>query len=1055
VRSLKRELLAELREAHESGSVVRPEDVLARWPADPATDPDVASVLFEDFRQRQHNGEEPSVADYEERFPAQANSLAGLLHQNDLLHSVGGISGSEGTILGLPAVGDELFGFRLRHELGRGAFARVFLAEQSHLADRPVVLKVSGIEGDEPQTLAQLQHTHIVPIYSVHEDTRAGLRAVCMPYFGGASLSEVLHGAWADTEPPTQGTQLVQALSAVASPSIVGGQLSSSRGQRSGVRGQKSEVRSEESADRNGQAAAGLPTTADPGLLTPSPCALPAALSESYLRAVAWVVARLAEALEHAHQRGVLHRDIKPSNILLSAEGQPMLLDFNLAQCTNSPRARASATLGGTVAYMAPEHLRALASRDPALADQVDHRADIYSLGMVLFEMLTGRRPFEQSASYAPMPALIEAMAVERGKRMPSLRAKRRDVPWSLESVVRRCLAPHAAQRYQRAEHLAEDLQCFLEDRPLKHAPELSRVERVQKWMRRHPRLKSSGMVAAAASLFVVTLGAALIGANRNLANTQAHLDSAQDRERQQAYEAGTTRTLCLLNTVSDLDEHLRQGLVVCETTLNRYQVLEREDWQNEPAWQRLAPQDQQRLAEDTRELLLLLAWGQVRIAPHDPAVLREALILLDRAADIRGLPSSRALWEARAFYRDQLGETAEAQRARGQAEQLQPVSARDHYQLALSYARRPDGSGLALAVAELDRAIELNPTYYWSHMQRGLCHQQRGAYALAAADFGVCAGLWPEFAWGQFNLGCALEQLGRKEEAIRCYGAALERDPTLVLAFINRGVAALELQRYGPALEDLTKAAELGRDDAFLHAGRGMALEGLGRFPEAEQAFREAFRRAADVPDEQRSRLLWVYGFSVSGRLPGEARRAFDQVLRRQPDHPQALYGRALLAMREAEVLHALPIGNRGLLQWLRRQEALRFFDRAVLADPGLVPARLYRAILRARLGHLETALEDINWCLAKQDQDGATLYAAACVTALAAEQAGLSPAGALAAEQSIELLRRAFTQGYGGDKAALDPDLAGLSAYPRFQELLSQHTPIRSASASTSYAQ
>src|SRR5205823_14985823 len=98
-----------------------------------------------------------------------------------------------------------LFRSSLRQELGRGAFARVFLAEQPDLARRPVVLKVSGIDGDEPQTLAQLQHTHIVPIYSVHEDARAGLRAVCLPYFGGASLSRVLEALWSETPLPGRG----------------------------------------------------------------------------------------------------------------------------------------------------------------------------------------------------------------------------------------------------------------------------------------------------------------------------------------------------------------------------------------------------------------------------------------------------------------------------------------------------------------------------------------------------------------------------------------------------------------------------------------------------------------------------------------------------------------------------------------------------------------------------------------------------------------------------------------------------------------------------------
>src|SRR5947208_12354406 len=115
----------------------------------------------------------------------------------------------------LPVPGDEVFHFRLGRELGRGAFARVFLAEQADLANRRVVLKCSSIEAAEPQTLAQLQHTNIVPIYSVHEDRDAGLRAVCMPYFGGASLSQVLHMLWSKTERPVRGEELALALEAV------------------------------------------------------------------------------------------------------------------------------------------------------------------------------------------------------------------------------------------------------------------------------------------------------------------------------------------------------------------------------------------------------------------------------------------------------------------------------------------------------------------------------------------------------------------------------------------------------------------------------------------------------------------------------------------------------------------------------------------------------------------------------------------------------------------------------------------------------------------------
>src|SRR4030095_5789982 len=106
----------------------------------------------------------------------------------------------------------------------------------------------------------------------------------------------------------------------------------------------------------------------------------------TYARAIAWWGARLAEALAHAHERGVLHRDIKPSNVLVTADGLPMLLDFNLA---HDPRAEADdateVRLGGTLAYMAPEHLEAMIAGQ---GDRIDHRSDLYALGKVLVEAL-------------------------------------------------------------------------------------------------------------------------------------------------------------------------------------------------------------------------------------------------------------------------------------------------------------------------------------------------------------------------------------------------------------------------------------------------------------------------------------------------------------------------------------------------------------------------------------------------------------------------------------------------------------------------------------------
>jgi serine/threonine protein kinase/tetratricopeptide (TPR) repeat protein len=979
-RSLKRELLREQQAAWDSGCPAAPEDLLRRWPTDPQTDPDAVSILLGDLMQRRLHGEAPSVQEYATRFPLHHQSLDRVLTYHERLGADTGPSDGIHWDLRLPEAGEEVFGFRLCRELGRGAFARVFQAEQADLAGRPVVLKVSAIEGTEPQTLAQLQHTHIVPIYSVHEDLRAGLRAVCMPYFGGASLSSVLTGLWAECALPQRGRELVAALERIQAPPPAA-------------------VR------------APGPTTAESGA-GGDRTALHALAALSYLRTCAWMVARLAEGLQHAHQRGVLHRDIKPSNILVSADGLPLLLDFNLAQDTNTPAALA--TLGGTIAYMAPEHLRAFLERRPAAVRSVDRRSDLYSLGMVLYEMVTSRSPFDQSASYTAVRLQVEAMAVERSRVVPSLRQARTDVPWGLESIARKCLAPDPDQRYQEAEHLAEDLRRFLEDRPLRHAPELSRVERLQKWVRRHPRWTSSGTVAAAAALLLVVAGFALAGVRDHLAAAQDQLLTARAVERKQQYQAGTVRALCLVNTTLDMQDQLRQGVAVCEETLALYGVLEDDAWQDRSAWDRLDLDDRRLLAEDTRELLLSLAGARVRLAPGDRAVLRQALTLLDRAEAIAGLEPSRAIWLERAHYLGQLGETDQARAAKARAEQIVPASARDHYLLATAYARGGGPDGYRKALAELQEALRLNPRHYWSWVQKGICHQELGEYVAAALAFGNCTGLWPEFAWGYFNRGVVLDQSGARAEAIAEYTTALERDADFVPAYVNRGLAALELKRYDQALADFDQALGRGRDDALLHAGRGAALEALGRHGEADAAFGEAFARAATLPAEARLRLRWTYGFAVARRLPDKARAAFQGVLRQDPRHPQALYGCAMLTMADHPA------------------EALGFFNRAVEAAPDFVEARRYRAILRARMGDADGSARDINWCLERGTDRGATLYAAACVAAR------LSDPGA--AEQTLNFLRQAQAQGWSLDQAGQDPDLAVLHGRPEFQRLLAK---------------
>ncbi len=173
----------------------------------------------------------------------------------------------------------------------------------------------------------------------------------------------------------------------------------------------------------------------------------------SYVRAIAWWGARLAEALEHAHDRGVLHRDIKPSNVLVTSDGMPMLLDFNLAREPIDGEHGGEAAPGGTVDYMSPEHLRALANGEP---EGVDHRSDIYGLGVVLYEALTGCRPFDTPRRGGSLVEALQRAADERSGRIVGPRAIEPDVPprstgWSFAASRLRL-----EDRYATAAELAD-----------------------------------------------------------------------------------------------------------------------------------------------------------------------------------------------------------------------------------------------------------------------------------------------------------------------------------------------------------------------------------------------------------------------------------------------------------------------------------------------------------------------------------------------------------------------------------------------------------------------
>ncbi len=286
----------------------------------------------------------------------------------------------------------------LLRQLGLGAFSRVYLAREKSAGDRPVVLKFSSHAGGEACTLGRLHHEQIVPILWARRDPGSGRHVVCMPFYGSATLTDILDRLYRreNDSPPARAEALLDAIGRTSRP--------------------------------------GDP---DPDVPLPGPNLR----HRSFAEGVARLAERLAEALAFLHGRNLAHCDLKPSNVLLTGQGRPLLLDFNLARVGGEPADQ----VGGTFPYMAPEHLEAFLARQPLGAAEAAG-ADLFSLGVLLYELLTGRHPFGAPPIRTPQDCAREMLQREKQGFQP-IRERNPAVPERLARLVESCLAVDPARR--------------------------------------------------------------------------------------------------------------------------------------------------------------------------------------------------------------------------------------------------------------------------------------------------------------------------------------------------------------------------------------------------------------------------------------------------------------------------------------------------------------------------------------------------------------------------------------------------------------------------------
>ncbi|MFO0952513.1 MAG: tetratricopeptide repeat protein [Isosphaeraceae bacterium] len=583
----------------------------------------------------------------------------------------------------------------------------------------------------------------------------------------------------------------------------------------------------------------------------------------------------LCQAVAYSHSRGVIHRDLKPDNVMLGSYGETILLDWGIAKVLGRDEIRSGGgsagsprvgdtipdtgtydgAIMGTPAYMAPEVAA-------GLNNEVDERSDIYLLGAILFEVLSGQQP-------RTAKTMIELLTKARDEPVASVRTHIPHVPKALDAICLKAMAHRKEDRYATAGDLADDVQRFVAGEPVSAYRE-NFPERAWRWARRH-RTAIVRSVAALGLAGITLLGVQKFREAERL-RVEASRAAEELRTREQARHdlARFHRLADEANFYAATTEPVSENAPYYDPSRGeaaaQAALAVAAKWG--PGLERLAlPDARAKVKQELYGLLLLDAVLRER-GEQGSAGAKEVLSAVDRAEQFSAPTLGAFQLRARAYERvgderraaeflakaadpnvvtSALDDFLQAERLRtGSAARVGDPSDRKPWQ--------PDPATMEQAIALYRQALAIDPDHYWSRLQLGRCYQSLGRFAESVEALGACVAIRPEAEWGYSALGLALAQQGRLAEAEIELNKAIQRNPDSRPPRLHRGVVSWRQKKHDAALADFQAVLEPPDDrrliEAYYYRGQlylqlgehDKALSDFNRLAEASPRFRSVY---------------------------------------------------------------------------------------------------------------------------------------------------------------------------------------------------------------------